>query len=284
MNWLLLTLLSAITASLSRILQKVLLRDDQSDPFAFGFVFQLSVAGIFLIYTLITGSFEFPSYNGLLINVLIMAIFYSLGNVCIFKAFKYAAASEVSIILATSTIWIVIASFFILGERINGLNFVGILLILVSVIAINYSKNSWKFSKGHVFALLGSLLFGIAFTNDAYIVTRYHSIASYMVIAFAVPGVCSLLFSPKSIYNLGYFAHSKVVRNLIICSLFYSLSAITIFTAYKLGGQASIISSIQQTNIIFTVIFGYLVLKEKDKLANKIVGALLAFLGVMLLI
>lgn len=51
MNWLLLTITSALANSLTRILQKVLLKNKDSDPFAFSFVFQLVVALLFLIYT-----------------------------------------------------------------------------------------------------------------------------------------------------------------------------------------------------------------------------------------
>jgi len=142
----------------------------------------------------------------------------------------------------------------------------------------------WKVNKGHLFALAGAVLFGVAFINDAYIINRYQSIPSYMILAFTLPGFFTLAYNPKSVKKLGYFLQANVLRNLFICSAFYALSAITIFTAFKLGGKASIISPIQQTSIIFTVIFSYFLLKEKDNLLNKAVGTILAFLGVLLLI
>lgn len=284
MNWLILTVLSAITGSLTRILQKVLLTDKQSDPFAFAFFFQLTVAGLFFIYTLTTNSFETPNLQGLSINIIIMALFYSLGNLFTFKAFKIAQASEVSIIFASSTVWSVISAVLFLGERISITNIIGILCIVASIISINYTKSKWKFNKGHLYALLGALLFGLAFTNDAYIIERYSSVASYMVLAFLLPGIVVILFSPKSISSVKYFIEIKTFAKLLLCSVFYALSAITIFTAYKNGGQASIISPIQQTSIIFTVILGYSFLKEKDRITNKVIGAIFAFIGVLFLI
>jgi len=50
MNWIILSVLSVATASVSRILQKVLLRGEKSNPYAFGFVFQTLIAGFFLTY------------------------------------------------------------------------------------------------------------------------------------------------------------------------------------------------------------------------------------------
>lgn len=196
-----------------------------------------------------------------------MTLFYSLGNVLTFKAFKIAEASEVSIIFASSSVWAVLAALIVLG-----------------VVAINYSRTKWQLNKGHLFALLGAMLFGIAFTNDAYIIGRYNSISSYMILAFTLPALATLVFKPKSTTNIPQYLNKKIVPALLLCAVFYALSAITIFGAYKAGGPASIISPLHQTNIIFTVLIGYFFLKEKDKLPNKIIGTILAFSGALLLL
>lgn len=284
MNWLLLTLTSAITLALSRILQKIMLKDDQSDTFAFGFVFQLMVAGLFFIYTLVTQSLELPDLRSVWPNLIVLTVFYSLGNICVFKAFKLAEASEVSIVMATSTVWAVIAALIMLGERVSGLNILGIVLIVGSMIAINYTRSAWKLNRGHAFALLGAVLFGVAFTNDAYILNHYQSVAAYMALAFTLPGLASLVYRPKSVLALPHYAQPSVLKKMILCCVLYALAALTIFTAYKLGGPASIISPIQQTSLIFSVIFSYVLLKERDKVWQKAIGTALAFAGVLLLV
>ena len=274
----------ALTGSLTRILQKVLLKDKDSDPFAFGFVFQITVAFLFLLYTLITHSLNIPSLSGLVVNLIIMTLFYSLGNLFTFKAFKIAQASEVSIIFASSTVWSVIAALFMLGEKLTTNKIIGIALVVLGIVAVNYTKTNWKINKGHLFALFGALLFGIAFTNDAFIINRFQSISSYMMIAFAVPAINTLFYSPKSVKKIAYYFNKKILFKLLICSFFYALSAITIFEAYKRGGEASVISPIQQTSIVFTVIIGYIFLKERDRLPNKLLGMVLAFIGVLFLV
>ncbi len=284
MNWVFLVIISAFTSSLTRIFQKVLLKDKDSDPFAFGFIFQITVAFLFLLYTLITNTLIIPNLSGLTINLIVMTLFYSLGNVFTFKAFKTAEASEVSIIFTSSTVWSVIAALFMLGEKLTMNKIIGILLVVLGVIAVNYSKTSWKINKGHLFALLGALLSGIAFTNDAFIINRFQSIPSYMIIAFAVPAINTLLYSPKSIKKIAYYFNPNILFRLLICSFFYALSAISIFEAYKRGGEASVISPIQQSSIIFTVIIGYIFLRETNRLPNKLLGMTLTFLGVLFLI
>lgn len=284
MNWIILVVVSALTGSLTRILQKVLLKDKDSDPYAFGFVFQICVAFLFLIYTLVTSSFRIPDLSGLWVNLGIMTLFYSLGNLFTFKAFKIAQASEVSVIFASSTVWSVLAAVLMLGEKLTLNKIIGIALVVFGIVAINYTKTNWKINRGHLFALFGALLFGIAFTNDAFIINRFDSVASYMIIAFAAPAINILFYSPKSVKKIKYYFDNKILLKLLICSIFYALSAITIFEAYKRGGEASIISPISQSSIIFTVVIGYFFLKEKDNLLNKSLGTILAFVGVLFLI
>ncbi len=284
MHWLLLTIISAVFASLARILQKSLLDDPKSNTYALAFVFQVLVGCLFLVYTAITKTFEFPSLNGLSSNLIMMVLFYSLGNALTFKAFKIAEASEVSIVLASSTVWSVISAITYLNEKITLSNIVGIALIASAVIAINYTNSHWKLNRGHLYALLGALLYGLAFTNDAYIVERYSSIASYMALAYLLPGLAMSLYSPKLVLAVPHFFGRKHVLKLLACCLFSAFCAIAIFSAYKSGGQASIISPIQQTSLILTVVLSFIFLKERSRVTNKVIGTLLAFIGVLLLI
>jgi len=284
MSWLLLVLVNVLTGSLARIFQKILLKNKESDPFAFSFIFQLIVAFLFLIHTLIYQQLNFPNLYGLSLNILIMSLFYSLGNIFTFKAFKLTEASEVAVIFSSNTLWSVLAAIILLGEELSTNKISGISLVIIGLIAINYRKTDWKINKGHAYALLGAFLFGVAFTNDALILNRFKNVSSYMTIAFLLPGITTLFFKPKAINNLPYFLHFKIIPSLLFCCFLYFLASLTIFEAYKSGGNASIISPISQSSLVLTVIISYIFLKERDHLLNKIVGTLITFTGILLLI
>lgn len=284
MNWISLVFISAITSALTRIFQKTLLKDKDSDPFAFGFMYGTTIALIFLLYTITTNSFDIPDLSGLSINIIISALFYSLGSILIFKALKIAQASEISIIITSSTVWSVITSLFVLGEKLTLNKVAGIIFVLFGVIAINFSKTHLKINKGHLFAIIGAIFYGVAFVNDVFILKHFQSISSYNIISFSLPAIITLFCHPKSIRNISFYLTSKNLLNLLVCGIINALATLTIFEAYRRGGEASVISPISQTSVIFTVIFGYFILKEKDKLPNKILGALFAFIGVLFLI
>jgi len=285
MLWLLLAIVSAILNALTRILQKILLTEKDSDPFAFTFIFQLVVAFLFLIYVLITKSISLPSLSGLVLNILIMMFFYGIGNLLTFKAFKLAEASEVSVIFASNTLWSVVSAFFILGEKLNNFKILGVLLVVLGLIVINYVKTSWKINRGHLYALISAFMFGVAFTNDIFIIKRFNSVASYSMFAFALPSIVPLFFNPKSIKNVPYFLNGKVFVRLLICGFFYAAAAFTIYTANKMGGLASIISPISSaSSLVFIVIMSYIFLKERDRMWNKVLGTLLIFGGILFLV
>lgn len=285
MNWLILSVLSVATASVSRILQKVLLRGEKSNPYAFGFVFQTLIALFFLTYVLITKTWEFPNLSDLGLNVVIMCIFYALANVMLFKAFQKADASDVSVIMVSGTMWSVIGSVLILGERLTPKGMLGIALIIVGVLVLqNINVHTFRLKKAHVYAILSAFFYGFAFVNDVFLVKRYNTIPSYLFIAFLLPAFTILLFDLRSIREIPQYVGKRKIGKMLICSFFYALSALFAYTAYKSGGQASLIATISQTSVVFVVILSYVFLKEREQVVNKVIGTLFALSGVLLLI
>lgn len=284
MSWLILTVISAITFSISRILQRVLLNNKDSDSFAFSFLFPTLVSLAILAYSLLTGTFELPDLNSVWLNMIIMIIFYSVGSVFVYKAFKESPASEVSILFSSSSAWAVISAVLFLGEKLNSTDILGIVSIILGVVVIYYQKSNWKIESGHVYAVLGALMFGVAFTNDAFILNKYNSVPPYIFLAFILPALAILLYKPSLIKSLPHYFSKEIFGKLILTSSVYAISAITIFAAYKAGGKASVINPISQSSVVLTVIMSYFFLNEKDKLAQKIVGSILVFAGALLLI
>lgn len=284
MNWVILTILSAITGSLTRIFQKKLLASTSIHPILFAFVFQLIVAGTFFAITILTHTFEIPDLSTVLINLVLMAALYGFGNYFNFKAYKTTEASEVAVLFSSSMIWSIIAAFFLLKEAIQVSNLFGVCLILIGIIAINVRQSNWKLQKGHLFALLAAACFGIAFTNDAFIISHYASVSSYMVIAFFLPALFTLSLQPTVLKRYQNIISKKSLFLLACAAGAYTVSALTIFTAYKQGGQASVIAPLQQSQVAITVILSYLFLGERTKISQKIIGVLCCFFGALLLI
>jgi len=283
--WVLLVLGASITGAIARILQKKVMMNPKHDSMALSFLFQFMAAVIFFIYSKATNTFEIPNLWTVWPHVIAMIFLYAAGNILSFLAFEHAEASEASILFPTSTIWAVLTAVIFLGEQLSVWQIVGIAVVILGIIFTYFEKSSWRFNKGHVFALLSSFLYGIAFTNDVYILKLFQSVSSYMFMIFLLPSLVILFFKPKLTKSLAsYFSSIKISNMLISAVVLYCFSSIAYFTAYKVGGQASLISPIFQTSVILTVFLSVFFLGERKHLLQKAIGCLVTIAGVILLI
>lgn len=284
MNWILLSIVSAFFVSLIQILQRSLLKNKDSDPVAYSFVFQMIVALLFLVYTVVTKTFELPDTTSVGWNVLLMSLLYGVGTILLFYAYKLSEASEVSIIFSTSAVWSTLSAVFFLGDQVNIFQIFGMTLIVLGMVLVNIKKTKWRIGRGHFFGLLGAIMFGAAFVNDAYILRLYSSVPSYLVVSFAIPSFVSLLVRPGALKAIPSFFELKTFLKITVCSLLYTFAALSVFSAIKIGGQPSLVNMLRQVGLIFTVLLSYVVLGEKDNMRNKWIAVSLALLGGLLLI
>jgi drug/metabolite transporter (DMT)-like permease len=281
MGWLILVLVGTLFWSITTLLQRAFLKEEQSDAYTYAIVFQLLVSFSILIYVLFTG-FNIPSLKPILFNLVLMTILYAVANFTLYKGLQLIEASEMTILLSSKSIWTMWAATIFLNEKITPLRIIGTLLIISGVIVISWKKKVLKFNKGYTLILISAALFGLAFTNDAFILEVIEA-PSFSVLAFGFPAIALLLIRPKSFKELRFFFQKNRLIKVLEASLFYSIAAVTIYAAYRAGGNVSQISPITQLTIVINVILSYIFLKERNFLLRKIIGSLLALVGVLLI-
>lgn len=280
LSWQILLAISVITYSVSVILQKVLLKNNKSDPVAYSIVFQIVTGIIIGIYALLNG-FRTPDLIPLIPNLLVMVILYGIGNVLIFKALKEADASSFTIMFSSRAIWMILGAVVFLKESFSGQQLLGTVLIILSVILVSWKSGGLKMGKGVVFSLLGALAFGLAFTNDAYLLNNF-DVPSYLTFSFLLPPLAIWAVYPKSTAKMKPLFERETFKKLIILGIIYAVSAISIFLAYQVGKNASQIAPLNQVSTILTVLLSMIFLKETDNKVIKILGAIISFVGVVL--
>lgn len=281
-SWQLLTFISIITLSFSRLLQKVLLSEDKSDPIAYSIIFQFVVGFIVLIFAIVHG-FSLAGYEPYIGNIILMGFLYAIFGYCLFFAFKLSEASSVALYFSTTVIWGSIASFLILGEALTGNKILGIIIIFAALIILNFNKKLQRPKKGEVYALAAAVFLGLAFTNDAYILGTSRDLSSYVALSFFLPTFLTAIAFPKSTLNIKEFLTKKTLPKILVLGVLYSISVLTIFSAYQNGGEASIISPLSQISTVLTVLLAIIFLKEKDNLNKKVLAAILAVAGAIII-
>ena len=281
MDWFTLALISMVSLSLANIFQRVLMKDNNSDPFAYGIVFQFLAAIFIGIFAVING-FVMPPLKEVGIYLLFTGILYAGFVLFILKAYQTSQASEVTLVMTSRVIWTVLGAVLLLGETLTITKLIGISIIIGAIIFVFYEGKKIKYSKGIQYALLAAACFGLGFVNDAFILQKAEAI-SYTAIAFALPGIMLLLYKPSAILKLKAFANMKLLGKMMLLSIFQSTAALTIYFAYQKGGDASQLGPMGLSVVILTIILAAIFLGERNNVIKKVIAAILVMIGVYLL-
>ncbi|HEX8965850.1 MAG TPA: EamA family transporter [Patescibacteria group bacterium] len=281
--WQLFLIISIIANSFSTVLQKVLLKNNKSDPITYAIVFEFLCAIAIGIYAFFEGFILPKDIITLLPNILLATILYSAGNIFLFKSLKLIDASEFTVLFVTRGIWIIITAVLFLHERFSYMQDAGTALVLLGVILVTIRKHAIQMNRGVWYGLLSAFFFGVAFPNDGYVVTHFTHPVTYSFIIFILPALALMAVYPKKTIAIPNMMNKALLVRIIILSIIYAIFGVTILLAYKYGGDASQIGAISQISTIITVLLSIIFLKETSDLWKKVIGALLGFLGVILI-
>lgn len=282
MSWQILATISVILYSVSVLLQRLLLKDDKSEPISFSVFFQVGVAVVIgVLVVLLQGSIPIPNISQISWSVLAMTILYALANIFVFKSLKTTEASRFTVIFSSKALFAVLGSSLFFREILTPIQWFGALLIISGVAIISLKKLNKKLNAGDLFALLAAIIFGLANTNDRFLV-QFFDPYSYVVIGFLLPGLAIAIFYPKKMFNIkNYFKGSFIYKMILLC-LLYGLSATSFFAALRIAPNSSQLFSVTAFGAILTVILSVIFLKEKDNLLKKILGVIVSVAGLLL--
>ena len=281
MTWFIWILISVITTAAANLLQRVVMREKDSDPYGTTVIFQLTTTLMTGIFAFSQG-FQMPPIGAHLWNFVLSAFFWGFGSYSLFKAFQSLGSSENAIISSLGTIVTIITAVFFLGESFNTPKIIGTALILGSIIALNFKNGKFTFGVGTKYAVISTVLFGLGVTNDAFILRTYDAV-SYTPIAFLLPTILLLIIRPKAVSSFHRLANYSFRKNMFLLAFFYSAQAITYYLALQIGPSASQIATINKSNIIVTVLLAMIFLKERESLGLKFLSAILVTVGVLLI-
>lgn len=283
MSWQVLISVSVILYAISVLMQRVLLKNEESDPISFSIFFQVGVSLVIgLLVLAIQGAIKLPHVEGILWSVGLMTLAYAFANIFIFKSLKVTEASRFTVIFTSKTLFAIIASTFIFKEGLTYMQWLGALLIVLGVATVSWQNVSKKINRGDLYAVVAAISFGIANTNDRFLV-RYFDPYTYVVIGFFLPAVFIALAYPKKIAGMRLFLRFSNVWKMILLCLIYGLSAVAFFAALQVAPNSSQVFTINSFGAIITVVLSILVLRERSAFAKKIIGVVTSVIGLFLI-
>lgn len=281
MTWFFWIMFSVFTTAAANIFQRVVMREKDNDPYGTNIIFLFATALMTGLFALSKG-FILPPLGTYPWNFFASAFLWGAGSLLLFYAYQILGSSEIAIISSFGAVVTIIASILFLGETVTFQQIVGTILILSSIWIITKKKDMSFKGKGMLYALIVTILFGLAVTNDAFILKTYDAV-SYTPVSLFFPALLLLLIKPLSIFSFRRLKNLKYSRNMFMLTFFYSVQAVAYYVALQISGNSSQIAPIYKSNIIVTVLLAVIFLKEKEHLTLKLISTLLVTIGVLLI-
>lgn len=285
MNWFILTLLSQVFFVINAFVSKRFLNRSSLDPKIFGGISQLLVGLLALPIAIATG-FRFQLTSMSVLLLLSMMVIYVVGTSFYFVGLKHVDISVTTILDASTSIWALLIGVFILLESFTTYKLAGLIFILSAVILVSIDPRSLRlrFNKFELFILLYAFMYAFGAAIDNQLVSFSNAI-SYLALSFTSVGSIMLLAN----YHTLIATPRKLIWTWPTVTTLLAIGGLSfagfycIMHAYELQGEISSMMPIQQLGGVIVPLIGIIFLHERTKVPQKLVAALLAFIGVILI-
>ncbi len=282
MTWIVAIFLSVFFYTISILLQRTVLKAENTDPTAFSIFSQVFIAVLIAIYALFTTGLHFTFTNSMVFPLILLALLYGFGSLAIQHALKISDVANFTLLFASRGVFTVLASTLLLHEGLNPKQIVGAVFIFVSILLVTLKTQSISMRKADLIALLAAALLGFANTNDRYLLSLM-KLFPYLVLGYLLPAFFSTVIFPKSAMKMfTMFSLTTFVKSCIFCVL-YAISGVTFFIALQTAPNSSQVAIINLTSVIFIVILSMIFLKERENIAKKLLAVAISFAGLVLL-
>ncbi len=207
-------------------------------------------------------------------------VLWALVDAFLFSSFKYEEASVLSAIFPLNYVFTFAVSVVFLHSAIHSTIVIGFLIIMTASLLIGLHYMRVRPSKGIIFALLYSLFQGVALGFNSEVVKSF-SIPPYMFAAFLFPAIANLfIFLRPKVSELRYELRVQW-KKILLNAAVMDISFFFLLKAFELGNVPQVVA-LSASSTLLTALAGIVILKEDSHVALKILAAVLATLGIIL--
>ncbi len=284
-SWVILSLISAFTVATSDALtKKVLSRSNEYIVAWLRLVFSLPLLFVSLLFIPLPGLdkyFYIAFFVSLPLEILSIILYM--------KALRLSPLSLTLPFLALTPVFLIFASYFILGEKVSLRGSLGILLIASGSYTLNISKIKEGIfeplkvitkEKGSLLMIGVALIYSI--TSSLGKLAIEHSSPLFFGATYFAAIV--FLFTPIALYKGRgeSWGGQRLPQALLLPGIFYSLMVVSHMVAMSLAKVAYVIS-VKRMSLLIGVFYGYLFFREEN-IRERFLGAVLMFAGFIMVV
>jgi len=244
------------------------------------FTFLISYVNAFISIPLLFFNFYITENPSLWVLIIVSAATYGFSSYFSFKAYKIADASTVSLVHKLNVVFAAVVGILFLSENYSNLSYFGLLLIVISNLFIIYDGKRINIDKGIFYAFLMALMSALAAVFDK-IILRDFSSFTYVFVNSVLTG---LIFSfRKNIFSEGIQLFKQNTKLVLTTSVLNVGSWAAFLFVLQNTTVSKTFPIYKSLSLIVPVILGIIVLKETNKLWQKVAGTMIGVIGIILL-
>jgi drug/metabolite transporter (DMT)-like permease len=278
MIWFLLAMLSAIASASQNIFHRKIMMTE--NPYAYAFLENIFTGILFIPAAII--AWYLPREPIAWALVLCSSVLWSLIAVIAMHTYKYTKVSLRAPVNESRAFWLLLFSAIILGELITMQKILGVALIFLGLVYLNYKKGSWgSFAdRGVQLTFLVAIISALTAVVDKK-ATAYWTPGVYGALVYIIPsifiGAYAITQKGKDVKHIIKTKHSWLIAVVILGFIFYFCQ----LSALKLA-EASVVYPVLRMSSLFTVLGGIIFLNERSDILKKIISTIVVIAGVAL--
>ncbi len=275
-TWLILSFLIGVTSNAYNFSNRFLLKDGD-DPTAYAWYTEILRFVVFGIWAMFDWHAIITPYSLLLFALVGLTEF--VGGYWYMKMHANSHLSISTILYRSRLIWVALIAFFLIGERLHLLDYIGLLIVFIGI-NLTVAPKKIFVDKGAMYANLCAFVIAV------------NVVVFKMLTPFASPTVINLAMVFPSVILYPLFIRSSHTRmktllktnlGLKTFTAFLSILQFFLFALAIRVGDASKVNAVYQGMMILSVVAGIIFLKEKENISKKLFGATITVIGVVLL-
>lgn len=200
---------------------------------------------------------------------------------------KHLPITIVGPINATRPVLVLVGAIFIFGERLNTLQWIGVLLAILSFFMLSRSGKKegihFRNNKWIAFVVIATVLGAIGGLYDKFLMTNFNTVTvqawyNYYQLLLLLP-ILAFIWWPTRHQTTPF----SWKWSILAISLFLSAADFIYFYALSIeGALVAVISMVRRGSVVVSFLFGALLFKEKN-LKSKALDLLLVIIGLFFL-
>lgn len=223
---------------------------------------------------------KFPPVESLII-LGIVVIIYALTDRLNIEARYGLDPSVFSMLKQLSTVFLIILGFIFLNEEIVLKKIIGSIIIIFANVLLTFESGKFKINKYFIMSLISNFLFAIAMLINVNISDNFN-LGIYTIITVSAPALLIFIFERHSLQEIKkeFKRYNKI--DFLISAFTWCIMLISSVRAYQIG-NVSVVAPLLTLTAILNTIYEYFVSKNKTKIYQKIIAAILIIFGVILI-